>query len=91
MYVDIYLRIFGYILVYAHIRFNNIVIRSVSCSFLLHIKYEIINYININYININLLQKERECPESGGEGVPSEKGGSNTGGNYDRMETVCSY
>ena len=27
-------------IVYAHIRFNNIVIRNVACSFLLHMKYE---------------------------------------------------
>ena len=39
IYVDIYLKIFGYILVYTHIKFNNIVIRNVSCSFLLHMKY----------------------------------------------------
>ena len=38
--VDIYLKIFGCILVYIHIRFNNLLIRNVSCSFLLHIKYE---------------------------------------------------
>ena len=42
IYVDIYLKIFRCILVlyYIHIRFNNMIIRNVSCSFLLHIKYE---------------------------------------------------
>ena len=40
IYVDIYLKIFRCILVLIHIRFNNMIIRNVSCSFLLHIKYE---------------------------------------------------
>ena len=40
IYVDIYLKTFGCILVlyYMHIRFNNTIIRNVSCSFLLYIK-----------------------------------------------------
>ena len=40
IYVDIYLKIFRCILVLIHIRFNSMIIRNVSCSFLLHIKYE---------------------------------------------------
>ena len=40
IYVDIYLKIFRCILVLKHIRFNSMIIRNVSCSFFLHIKYE---------------------------------------------------
>ena len=40
IYVGIYLKIFGCILVLMQIRFNNMIIRNVSCSLLLHIKYE---------------------------------------------------
>ena len=40
IYVDIYLKTFRCILVLIHIRFNSMIIRNVSCSFLLHIKYE---------------------------------------------------
>ena len=41
IYVHIYLKIFRCILVLIHIRFNNMIIRNVSCSFLLHIKYDL--------------------------------------------------
>ena len=40
IYVDIYLKMFGCFYFYIHIRFNNVITRNVSCSFLLHIKYE---------------------------------------------------
>ena len=40
IYVDIYLKIFRCILVLIHIRFNDMIIRNNSCSFLSHIKYE---------------------------------------------------
>ena len=40
IYVDIYLKIFRCILILTHIRFKNMIIRNLSCSFLLHIKYE---------------------------------------------------
>ena len=39
IYVDIYLKIFRCILVLIHIRSDIMIIRNVSCSFLLHIKY----------------------------------------------------
>ena len=40
IYVDIYLKMFGCFYFYIHIRFNNVITRNVSCSLLLHIKYE---------------------------------------------------
>ena len=39
IYVDIYLKMFGCFYFYIHIRFN-VITRNVSCSLLLHIKYE---------------------------------------------------
>ena len=52
-YVDIYLKIFKFILVLIHIRFNNMIVRNVSCSFLLHIKIS-----NMKNIKGNIQLKE---------------------------------
>ena len=45
---------------YTYIRFNNIVIRNDSCSFLLHIKYRKTRYITKTSVS----SKYRVAPES---------------------------